>query len=1036
MKSGIQCIFVFSLLLGLNEDVASSAGGIGKIYIVYGSDTSIRSGLDVSRFHITAKPDLFLGANSPAQRIMNPSYRAQITDSYGHPLIMTWWMLCGGIFRYGTNANVPYANTFPLHLMQKYHGASMQQFGDELTLHYHTWKWTDDNGDGIWWWNQSRTFAELRDDFDFTVAQCLLEENMFPVSFRSGWHYMDNVWQQYLNDLIPYCMHNDVPNVHADNTEPIDNVYDWSRAPTDWKPFHPSPNDYQRPGNSNGWNLRSAYMRVVTRDALEQAFVKAAQGEDQVLCLWEHLADDTFFPSLERVNGLLHQLSAQYTGVRFEFKSAVEAMQLWRGTQDTVKPSLSLQEMHNGTQVAYSVQTNEPIFQGQPFVAVKTKSEQFIVAQMESVGTNRWRTVQSFNADSLAKVACAVTDTAGNLSKQFITYVPGDTFYDNTHSGYHELLGTWRTIASETWGLDSRAATVAPNDSAVVEWQADIIEARQYKVFVQLPEVPEAVQRLRFVIRNNGVEIATRAFSSTLPSNKWVYLGTFPFTQSPTVRMTGYADSSAMNLGADVIKLSPLVQQNEMHVTQEAFDFGYKSLNDTVRTVLFVENRGSSSQTITEFRASTFRVLAQLPISLPAGRATEVPMAFVFDRLGSINDTLQIQTINTSLALPVSASVEYIVRIVDNEDAGSYFESGIWNTSVAVANRNSSRFSYLYQGPGQYARFITTVPQSGFYDIQEIVPSSSNATNRALYTVTMNGRILDSVYLDQRQSSNVWVLLGAFQLEAGSPIEIRVTHAGGNTAGEVLRADAVKLTWVDVTQLHSFIVDNDSAGYSEIGVWARSTGQAYGPSSRYSLIGSTTGQYASFTTKVNLPGRYEVRQIVPASANATNHALYTISVDGAVIDSMFLDQQVGGGTWVSLGSYNFPARRDIEVRIIHAGGNTAGDVLRADAIMLVPIISSTVNSESPLPLRYALEQNYPNPFNPSTTITFQLPASSRVELRVYDMLGREVATLVNEQLQAGTHKRLFIADRLASGVYLYRLQAESFSSVKKMIILK
>ncbi|MEO8168185.1 MAG: hypothetical protein ABI623_08060, partial [bacterium] len=634
-----SAVLILSLLFGL-EDIAQSESRVGKVYIVYGSDTSIRSGLDVSRYHITAKPDLFLAPNSAAERIMNPAYRAQITDSYGHPLIMTWWMLCGGIFRYGTNANVPYANTFPLHLMQKYYDAPIQQFGDELTLHYHTWKWTDYDNDGTWWWNQSRTFAEVREDFDFTLAQCLIEENLFPVSFRSGWHYMDNGWQQYLDELIPYCMHNDVPNVHADNTEPIDNVYDWSRAPTEWKPFHPSPTDYQRPGTSKGWNLRSGYMRFIPREQLEQAFVRASQGEDQVLCLWEHLADDTFFSSLERVNGWLHQLSQQYSGVQFEFKSAVDAMQVWRALQDTVPPLLSLQEIRNGAQVRYSVQSNEPLFQRQPFVALKTMSEQFIVAQMESVGTNMWHTVQLFNADSLATITCAATDTAGNLSKQFIKYVPDDSFFDNAYSGYHELSGTWRTIASDTWGIDSRAATIAPNDSAIVEWQAVITEARQYKVFVQLPEVPDPVRRLRFVIRNNGVDIATRTFSAPLPPNKWVYLGTFSFTQSPTVRMTGFADGSTMNLGADVVKLSPLVQQNEMYVTQERLDFSYRSLGDTARTVLLIENRGSSAQIVNAFNATGFRVAAQLPVLLPAGTTTEVPVAFIFDHLGPINDTL------------------------------------------------------------------------------------------------------------------------------------------------------------------------------------------------------------------------------------------------------------------------------------------------------------------------------------------------------------------------------------------------------------
>lgn len=85
---------------------------------------------------------------------------------------------------------------------------------------------------------------------------------------------------------------------------------------------------------------------------------------------------------------------------------------------------------------------------------------------------------------------------------------------------------------------------------------------------------------------------------------------------------------------------------------------------------------------------------------------------------------------------------------------------------------------------------------------------------------------------------------------------------------------------------------------------------------------------------------------------------------------------------------------------------------------------------------YKLEQNYPNPFNPSTTISFQIPIASKVSLKVYDVLGREVETLVNENKPAGKYSINFNADKLASGVYLYRLQAGNYIESKKMILLK
>jgi hypothetical protein len=88
---------------------------------------------------------------------------------------------------------------------------------------------------------------------------------------------------------------------------------------------------------------------------------------------------------------------------------------------------------------------------------------------------------------------------------------------------------------------------------------------------------------------------------------------------------------------------------------------------------------------------------------------------------------------------------------------------------------------------------------------------------------------------------------------------------------------------------------------------------------------------------------------------------------------------------------------------------------------------------SEIPKAYALHQNYPNPFNPSTSIEFALPKAGFVTLKIYNMLGEEVATLVSEKLPAGNHQRVWEAKGLASGVYLYRLQAGEFLQTKKLI---
>ena len=89
-----------------------------------------------------------------------------------------------------------------------------------------------------------------------------------------------------------------------------------------------------------------------------------------------------------------------------------------------------------------------------------------------------------------------------------------------------------------------------------------------------------------------------------------------------------------------------------------------------------------------------------------------------------------------------------------------------------------------------------------------------------------------------------------------------------------------------------------------------------------------------------------------------------------------------------------------------------------------------------VPGSFDLRQNYPNPFNPSTTIEFDLVNSGHVQLSVYNVLGRRVATLIDERLTAGAYKTSFDASAFPNGVYYYTLDTGSFKATKKMILLK
>jgi hypothetical protein len=96
----------------------------------------------------------------------------------------------------------------------------------------------------------------------------------------------------------------------------------------------------------------------------------------------------------------------------------------------------------------------------------------------------------------------------------------------------------------------------------------------------------------------------------------------------------------------------------------------------------------------------------------------------------------------------------------------------------------------------------------------------------------------------------------------------------------------------------------------------------------------------------------------------------------------------------------------------------------------------SIGKPAVLPVAGTLHQNYPNPFNPTTTIKFELPKASQVNLSVYDLLGRQVSVLVNEKKDAGVHEVKFDASGLSSGVYFYRIQVGDFTQTRKLCLIR
>ena len=122
--------------------------------------------------------------------------------------------------------------------------------------------------------------------------------------------------------------------------------------------------------------------------------------------------------------------------------------------------------------------------------------------------------------------------------------------------------------------------------------------------------------------------------------------------------------------------------------------------------------------------------------------------------------------------------------------------------------------------------------------------------------------------------------------------------------------------------------------------------------------------------------------------------------------------------------------------IVFVQSTASMTVYQSETISYNELNVTGLNNSKTIPGEFVLEQNYPNPFNPSTTIQYQIPKREFVTLKVFDALGNEVATLVNDEQQAGSHSVNFNSAGLASGIYFYKLQAGNFITTKKMVIMK
>jgi hypothetical protein len=272
------------------------------------------------------------------------------------------------------------------------------------------------------------------------------------------------------------------------------------------------------------------------------------------------------------------------------------------------------------------------------------------------------------------------------------------------------------------------------------------------------------------------------------------------------------------------------------------------------------------------------------------------------------------------------------------------------------------------------------------------------------------------------------------------------TEAGGVSANRVARFNTQTNTWSTLGTGSSNGVNSYVYALAVVG------NEVVVGGSFTSAGGVSANRVARFNTQTNTWST-----LGTGSSNGVNDRVYALAVVGneVVVGGRFTS--AGGvsannvarfntqtNTWSTLGTGSSNGVNNY-VRALAVVGNevfVGGWFTSAGGIASTFIArwnsgTSRVEQLSPTaPKTFLLEQNYPNPFNPSTTIRYQLPVASEVKLEVYDVLGKKIATLVNERQSAGSYQVVWNASGLSSGTYFYRLQAGTFVETKKMIMVK
>jgi M6 family metalloprotease-like protein len=364
---------------------------------------------------------------------------------------------------------------------------------------------------------------------------------------------------------------------------------------------------------------------------------------------------------------------------------------------------------------------------------------------------------------------------------------------------------------------------------------------------------------------------------------------------------------------------------------------------------------------------------------------------------------------------------------------------GSWDLMASNANPPQHMGAYMKYKYGKWIASIPTISSPGRYFLHPVtsptgncykIPSPYSSSEYFVVeyrkkTTLFESKIPDEGLLVYRVNS------ARSGNASGPPDEIYIYRPGGSAAANGLLSKAAfsKETGLDsiddVTDPSSFLSSGLPGGLNITAIGAR------GDSIGFTLGTPMPAVIGSFTAFAVRPDSIIVSWATLAECRNKGFRVQSAFADSGIYVAVQNGYVSGSGTSTDSHTYTFVDRTNTGQRFYRLSEtDSTGRVFYSSHVSIQ--MPATVGE--PVPAEYVLSQNYPNPFNPSTTIRYEIARGGYVLLRVYDLLGREVATLVNERKPAGTYAVQFNASGLASGIYFCRLAAGTFIETRKLLL--